>query len=390
MGTEEKLLILGKAAQYDLCGSYLCQGQEAHRVRGDYGQWIYPAVLPDGKEIKLFKVLLSNNCKNNCLYCANREERSFPRISFTPQELAQVFVMLKEKRLVEGLFLSSAVSNEPKKTMEDMIKAVEILRYRYHFNGYIHLKILPGVTPDYIEQAMRLADRVSVNLEAPSGDRIKLLSAEKDFEKDLLGAMRWIKYFINKGIRPRAGHTTQFVVGPAGETDRELISLVAKLYKDLDLRRAYFSAFQPIKGTPLEGHPPTPIVRENRLYQADFLLRDYGFSPEELIFNKEGNLYLPADPKLVWAMNHPEFFPVEVNTATKEQLIRVPGIGPRSAERIIALRRKEKIKELVTLKEIGVVIKRARDYILLNGKKANKEKKLQLSLWQKEEFLETA
>ncbi|MGB9681855.1 MAG: putative DNA modification/repair radical SAM protein [bacterium] len=388
MGTEEKLLILGKAAQYDLCGSYLCDG--THRVRGDYGQWIYPAVLPDGKEIKLFKVLLSNNCINNCLYCANREERNFPRISFTPQELARVFIQLREKRLVEGLFLSSAVSNEAKKTMEDMIKAVEILRYRYHFNGYIHLKILPGVTPDYIEQAMRLADRVSINLEAPSSDRIKLLSAEKDFERDLLGIMRWIRYFINKGIKPRAGHTTQFVVGPAGETDREIISLVDRLYKNLDLRRAYFSAFQPIKGTPLEGHSPTPIVRENRLYQADFLLRDYGFSPEELIFNKEGNLYLSADPKFVWAINHPEFFPVEVNTATKEQLIRVPGIGPRSAERIIMLRKKEKIRDLDTLKGIGVVTKRAKDFILFNGKKVDKERNLQLSLWQNRELLETA
>jgi len=388
MGTEEKLLILGKAAQYDLCGSYLCDG--AHRIRGDYGQWIYPAVLPDGKEVRLFKVLLSNNCKNNCLYCANRRERRFSRISFTPQELAQTFMMLKEKRLVEGLFLSSAVSNETQKTMEDMIKAVEILRYGYHFNGYIHLKILPGVTPDYIEQAMRLADRVSVNLEVPNGEKMKKLSVEKDFEKDLLGAMRWIKYFINKGIKPRAGYTTQFMVGPAGETDKELISLVGRLYRDLGLKRAYFSAFQPVKDTPLEGHSPTPIVRENRLYQADFLLRDYNFSPEELVFNKEGNLYLPADPKLVWAMNHPEFFPVEVSTASKEQLIRVPGIGPRSAERIIALRRKEKIKELAQLKGIGVVVKRAKDYILLNGKRFDKGGNVQLSLWDKEIILQTA
>ncbi|MBC7319835.1 putative DNA modification/repair radical SAM protein [bacterium] len=378
MDTEEKLLILGRSAQYDLCGNYLCQG--AHRIRSGYGQWIYPAVLPDGKEIKLFKVLLSNNCSNNCNYCANRCERDFTRIKFTPQELVKAFISLKERRLVQGLFLSSAVEYDPKKTMEDMIKAVEILRFNYGFNGYIHLKILPGVTRDYIEQAMRLADRVSVNLEAPSGEKLKKLSIDKDFDKDLLGTIKVIKEFVDKGIRPRAGYTTQFVVGPAGESDKELIYLVDRLYKELGLKRAYYSAFQPIKNTPLEDHPPTPLIREHRLYQADFLLRDYGFSANEFVFDREGKLFLPIDPKLAWAMNHPEYFPVEINTADITRLLRVPGIGPKSARRIIEFRKKEKIKDLETLKGLGVVVKRAKDFVLLNGKRVKEERYTQLSL----------
>lgn len=378
MDIEEKLLILGRSAQYDLCGNYLCQG--AHRIRSGYGQWIYPAVLPDGKEIKLFKVLLSNNCSNNCNYCANRCERDFTRIKFTPQELVKVFISLKEKRLVQGLFLSSAVEYDPKKTMEDMIKAVEILRFNYRFSGYIHLKILPGVTRDYIEQAMKLADRVSVNLEAPSGERLKKLSINKDFDRDLIGTIKVIKDLVDKGIKPRAGYTTQFVVGPAGESDRELIYLVDKLYKELGLKRAYYSAFQPIRNTPLEDYPPTPLIREHRLYQADFLLRDYGFSADELVFTKEGKLFLPVDPKLAWAMNHPEYFPVEINTADITRLLRVPGIGPKSARRIIELRRKEKIKDIETLKGLGVVIKRAKNFVLINGKRVKEEKYTQLSL----------
>lgn len=378
MDIEEKLLILGRSAQYDLCGNYLCQG--AHRIRSGYGQWIYPAVLPDGKEIKLFKVLLSNNCSNNCNYCANRCERDFTRIKFTPQELVKVFISLKEKRLVQGLFLSSAVEYDPKKTMEDMIKAVEILRFNYRFSGYIHLKILPGVTRDYIEQAMKLADRVSVNLEAPSGERLKKLSINKDFDRDLIGTIKVIKDLVDKGIKPRAGYTTQFVVGPAGESDRELIYLVDKLYRELGLKRAYYSAFQPIRNTPLEDYPPTPLIREHRLYQADFLLRDYGFSADELVFTKEGKLFLPVDPKLAWAMNHPEYFPVEINTADITRLLRVPGIGPKSARRIIELRRKEKIKDIETLKGLGVVIKRAKDFVLINGKRVKEEKYTQLSL----------
>jgi len=386
MDTEEKILILGRSAQYDLCGNYLCQG--AHRVRGGYGQWIYPAVLPDGKEIKLFKVLLSNNCSNNCNYCANRCERDFTRIRFTPEELARAFISLKEKKLVQGLFLSSAVEYDPKKTMEEMIKTVEILRSNYRFNGYIHLKILPGVTRDYVEQAMKLADRVSVNLEAPGTERLKRLSIDKDFERDLLGTIRTIKELTERGVRPRAGYTTQFVVGPAGESDRELIYLVDRLYKELGLKRAYFSAFQPIRNTPLEDHPPTPLLREHRLYQADFLLREYGFSADELIFNREGRLYLPVDPKLAWAINHPEHFPVEINTADLGKLLRVPGIGPRSAKRIVELRKREKIKDIETLKRLRVVVKRAKDFILLNGKRIKEGKYTQLSLISSE-LLET-
>ena len=372
MDTRQKIEVLGQSAQYDLCGE-AC-GTEANRVRDDLGRWIYPAVLPDGKRVKLLKILLTNACENDCYYCANRVSRNFQRISFAPEELAHVFDQMHRKGLVQGLFLSSGVCNAAR-TMDRMLATVELVRRRYGFSGYIHLKILPGATFAHVERAVQLANRVSVNLEAPSPERLARIAPPKDFTAHLLQPLRWAKRLIEEGAS--VSQTTQFVVGAADETDRELLSTTARLYRELGLARVYFSAFQPIAETPLEDHPPTPPLREHRLYQSDFLLRKYGFALEDLVFDESGNLPSEADPKLMWARAHPECFPVEVNRASREELLRVPGIGPISASRILKLRKKGKFRELSDLRKIGAIAKRAAPFILLDGRQPS----FQLSLW---------
>ena len=377
MDTRQKIEVLGRSAQYDLCGQ-AC-GTEASRVRDDLDRWIYPAVLPDGKRINLLKVLLTNACENDCHYCANRASRNFRRLSFTPEELAHTFDQMHRKGLVRGLFLSSGVCNAGR-TMDRMIAAVELVRRRYAFTGYVHLKILPGATFAHVERAVQLANRVSVNLEAPNPERLARIAPPKDFTAHLLQPLHWATRLIaeGKGQRASVSQTTQFIVGAAGETDRELLSTTARLYREVDLARVYFSAFQPIADTPLEDHPPTPPLREHRLYQTDFLIRQYGFTFEDLVFDDSGNLPSQADPKLTWAQAHPERFPVEVNRASREELLRIPGIGPTSASRILKLRRRGSFCELSDLRKIGAVAKRAAPFILLNGK----QPPFQLSLWQ--------
>jgi len=377
MDTRQKIEVLGRSAQYDLCGE-AC-GTKASRVRGDLDRWIYPAVLPDGKRINLLKILLTNACENNCYYCANRASRNFQRLSFTPEELAYAFDQMHRKGLVKGLFLSSGVCNAGR-TMDRMIATVELVRQRYAFPGYVHLKILPGATFAHVERAVQLANRVSVNLEAPNPERLARIAPPKDFTAQLLQPLHWATRLIKEGQGQRASvsQTTQFVVGASDETDRELLSTTAQLYQQVELARVYFSAFQPIVDTPLEDHPPTPPLREHRLYQSDFLFRQYGFAFEEFIFDDLGNLPSEADPKLMWARAHPECFPVEVNRASLEELLRIPGIGPTSASRILKLRRQGKFCELSDLRQIGAVARRAAPFILLNGK----QPPFQLSLWQ--------
>lgn len=376
MDTRQKIELLGRSAQYDLCGQ-AC-GTEAARVRDDLDRWIYPAVLPDGKKINLLKVLLTNACENDCYYCANRASRNFRRISFTPEELAHTFDQMHRKGLVRGLFLSSGVCNAAR-TMDRMIATVELVRHRYAFPGYVHLKILPGATFAHVERAVQLANRVSVNLEAPNPERLARIAPPKDFNAHLVQPLRWANRLIKEGQGQRASvsQTTQFVVGASDETDRELLSTTARLYREVGLARVYFSAFQPIIDTPLEDHPPTPPLREHRLYQSDFLFRQYGFTFEDLVFDDAGNLPSQADPKLTWAQAHPERFPVEVNHASREELLRIPGIGPTSASRILNLRQRGSFCELSDLRQIGAVARRAAPFILLNGK----QPPFQLSLW---------
>jgi predicted DNA-binding helix-hairpin-helix protein len=230
-----------------------------------------------------------------------------------------------------------------------------------------------------VERAVQLANRVSVNLEAPNPERLARIAPPKDFGAHLLQPLHWANRLIKEGAGQRASvsQTTQFVVGASDETDRELLSTTARLYHEVDLARVYFSAFQPIVGTPLEHHPPTPPLREHRLYQSDFLLRQYGFTFDDLVFDDAGNLPSEADPKLAWAQAHPECFPVEVNRASREELLRVPGIGPTSASRILMLRSRGSFCQLSDLRKIGAVAKRAAPFVLLNGRRPP----FQLSLW---------
>ena len=364
----DKVEVLGRAAQYDVCGE-AC-GTEAARVRGNLDRWIYPAVMPDGKRVALLKVLMTNVCERNCAYCANRIGRDAPRTTFSPDELARLFDQMVQRKLVQGLFLSSGIAGGSSRTMDRMLATVELVRKRYAFDGYVHLKLLPGSTRGQVERAGQLAQRVSVNLEAPNMERLSRIAPNKG-RNELLEPMRWASEFIRRGAGRWApsGQTTQFVVGAADESDHEILTTTRYLYDKLDLHRAYYSAFQPVRDTPLEGKPHTPTWREHRLYQCDFLFRLYGYDLEELVFGPDGNLPRDADPKTMWAQAHPEYYPVEVNRADREALLRVPGIGPRSATRILRARRQAGLATLRDLRKLGAVATRAAPYVLLGGKR---------------------
>lgn len=359
----DKLRILGKAAQFDVCGvpRFFSRIKRFQRFK-----FIYPATGKGGC-VRLFKVLQTNICEGNCFYCANRKDRDSLRIRFSPEELARIFIQYYQKGFVDGLFLSSAIYNSPTYSQEETFKTLYILRKKIGYKGYIHYKILPGSDETLVEKCAAFADRLSINLEAPSSFYLSKLSPTKKFNEHLLKGIRKIA-LINKERPLKAGITTQLVVGAAGEKDRDIITFSNFLYKEYNLWRVYYSGFFPIKDTPLENKAPCNPLREVRLYQADFLIKKYGFSPEELPFQKDGNLPQEKDPKLAWALAHQEIFPVEINKADFWELLRVPGIGRTSARRIVEKRRKTKIKSLEELKETGCVVKRARNFITLNGK----------------------
>jgi len=381
MDIRQKLNLLGQAACFDLCapsGSPVPIAQQEERLLPDLRPYISTVHLPGRGTKPVLKVLLTSFCERNCHYCAFRAGRDAPRVAFTPEELAATFDEMQRRGLVEGLFLSSGVAGSVR-TMDRMLATVELVRRRYGYTGYVHLKILPDVEEAQIEQAVRLADRVSVNLEAPNPDRLALLAPRKDFGQGLMEPLRRAAEAIARGQGrwTKLGLTTQFVVGAAGESDRELLTTAQRLYDELHLARAYFSAFRPIPRTPLEGHPPTPLARQHRLYQSDFLMRYYGFRFDEFVFDARGNLPLNMDPKVAWAQAHPEHFPVEVNRAPRAALLRVPGIGPISARRILQARQRGTLRFLSDLRKLGVVVSRAAPYVLLAGKRPP----LQLSLF---------
>jgi predicted DNA-binding helix-hairpin-helix protein len=365
MDLAKKIEVLSEDARFDVCLSSCIGGG---RRPASATKWIYPAALPDGKSVPILKILMHNRCHNRCIYCPNQAGREIQPIGFRPDELAKIFMDLVRGGLVHGLFLSSAIPDRPNRVMEDMLKATLIIRQRYRFKGYIHLKLLPGIDPEYVDEAVRVANRVSLNLEAPTRERLKRIAPEKSSLKDLLKPMERARDLINRGFGMARSQTTQFVVGGGEETDYEILKTVDYLYRVMRLWRVYFSAFQPIEGTPLEAHPPTPLIREHRLYQADFLLRFYGFRFKELVFDENGNLPSSHDPKLSWALKHPEYFPVEVNTAPLEELLRVPGIGPISARRIIERRKERRFHYLDELKGTRLILRRAVPFILIDGK----------------------
>ena len=294
--------------------------------------------LPGGGSTRLMRVMQTNACSLSCGYCPTYCGGKVKRTALASEEVASTFMDLHRAGAADGLFLTSGVPGRPQRAMDRMLASVEILRRRHGFRGYVHLKLLPGAERAQVEAACGLANRVSVNLEAPTDAHVRMLAREKDLTGDLLPALELAgRYALEARLDPvpgrvrPAGTTTQFVVGAAGERDREILGLVARLEGQRLLHHAHFSAFQPVVGTPMEGARPTPPVRELRLYQAEHLLRQYGFRYDDLVFEADGNLALARDPKATWALSHPEVFPVEIGAAPYELLLRVPGIGPRAA-----------------------------------------------------------
>ncbi|HEX9029379.1 MAG TPA: radical SAM protein [Anaerolineales bacterium] len=335
---------------------------------------ISQAVLPGGRTIPLLKTLLTSACERNCYYCPFRAGRDFRRETFKPAEMADTFMGMQRAGLVQGLFLSSGVAGGGLRTQDQLIATAEILRYKYQYRGYLHLKLMPGAEKAQVERAMQLSDRVSVNLEAPNTRRLELLAPRKDFLEELLQPLRWVEE-IRRTQSPRRSWngrwpsmTTQFVVGAVGESDLELLQTTAQLTQQLHLSRAYFSAFRPIADTPLENLPPESPQRQARLYQASFLLRDYGFQLEDLPFDASTNLPLDTDPKTAWARSNLAGQPVEINRANRQELLRVPGIGPLGADKILSARRQGRLRQPEDLRKIGVNPARLLPYILMDGR----------------------
>ena len=315
-------------------------------------------------------------CKYCFTSCAIRRKRT----TFKPDELATTFISLHRERRVDGLFLSSGIVPDADTTMEKMLATVERLRLKEGYTGYIHLKLIPGASFEYIERAVELADRVSLNLEAPNQARLSELAPDKEFASSMWGRLAWAAELIRRarleGRRAARSLTTQFVVGAVGESDRELLETVQRAHRELGLWRAYFSAFHPIERSPLAEHPAEDPVRALRLYQSDFMLRDYGFRFDELPFDEHGLLPRDKTPKEAWAEKHLHE-PVEVNRAPRHVLLRVPGIGPKSADRIIAARRETRLRDLSQLRALGVTTRWAAPYVLLDGRRTA----AQMRLW---------
>lgn len=388
----ERLALLTQAAVYDDCsaadsseqdgrGFFAPEPADDRPVNRSVLPCVSHHITPEGRREAVLKVLQTSACENNCNYCAFRAGRDARRTHVTPDEMARSFDLMHRAGLVEGMFLSSGVIGT-NRTMDEMLATTELARQKYGFRGYIHLKLLPNAQPAHVERAVRLADRVSVNLEGPTQERLDYLAPKKTIG-ELMAPLRLAAELRRKAIEEgssgrngnapwgyaRIGLSTQFVVGPAGETDRELLTVVDSLYRDFHLSRTYYSAFTPVKRTPLENLPPTDPMREHRLYQADWLLRFYGFRATELPFTSEGQLRTDVDPKAAWARLHPERFPVEINGAPLGQLLRVPGIGPQSARAIVQARTVEPLREIGDLRRLGARADLAAPFILLNGKR---------------------
>lgn len=376
MDLMQKLTVLTESAKYDVA----CTSSGADR-KGGGGK--LGSALPagcchafsaDGRCISLLKVLLTNNCIHDCKYCLNRSSNDITRATFTPEELANLTIQFYRRNYIEGLFISSGVLISPDNTMERMIKVLELLRHKYDFWGYIHAKAIPGSSPDLVHRLGLLADRLSVNIELPSENSLKRLAPGKT-KKAILGPMASIRQGVEQSSKElalykhapsfaQAGQATQMIIGASPESDFQIISLAEGLYHKYSLRRVFFSAYIPVVEDSLLPSVETkpPLLREHRLYQADFLMRQYNFSAGEILSEETPNFNPFLDPKCNWAIHNMHLFPVDVNTATSDQLLRVPGIGPRSVKKILIARRASRLG-LAELKKIGVVLKRAQYFI---------------------------
>ncbi len=365
----EKLSVLSHDSQYDLaCSCSINDDDRRHRSKED--KWIYPVTFPNGGRSFLFKTLISNVCVNDCKYCPLREGQNTRRCTLQAYELVKAFLQYYQKGKVMGLFLSSGVMGNPDKTMEQINKIALILRKK-HFKGYIHLKVIPGASNAAIEETVSLASAVSINIETAGEKNFNQLSNSKNYLQDIIRPLKLISRLTGKGSRySRVKKTTQFVVGASEETDQEIIKYSWNLYRRLGLNRIYFSAYQRGLGEPdlpgeISGQSNNDILtREHRLYQADWLIRKYGFTEKEILFQADGNLSLTLDPKETWAKNHPEFFPVDINKADKLKLLRVPGLGLVTVNYILKYREKGGyIRYLENLGKLGKRLIKAKQYL---------------------------
>ena len=352
-----------------------------------------------GRSMKLLRILMTNACALNCHYCPMRRDREMPRTLLKPEELVRIFLGALARGWCEGLFITTGIPARPEKVTDDLITVLELLRERHRFAGYIHVKLVPGAEAGQIERLASLATRVSVNLEAACGDTLERIAPEKRLASTLVTLERARAVVVRsrqeeRAGRPRsaarpggvAGMTMQFVVGATPDTDRTILGRVTDLYAGGGFHHAHFSAFRPIRDTPMEGTPAAPAMREHRLYQADWLLRSYGFAPQEVVYGPDGNLPLTVDPKTAWALSNPERFPVEVRTAGYDELVRVPGIGPVSARRIVSERGTTILRGLADLRKLGVVTARAAGFITLGGRRLQTTRWAeQLGLWRPED-----
>lgn len=375
----DKLKILAESAKYDVsCAS---SGTSRSHKKGQIGSaegWgICHSFAEDGRCISLLKIMLTNNCIYDCAYCINRRSNDLPRATLSVTELVNLTIEFYRRNYIEGLFLSSGVVRNPDYTMERLVKVVKDLRQVYRFNGYIHLKSIPGASQELVNEAGLYSDRMSVNIEIPNEQSLQLLAPEKDFQS-VFTPMRYIQQGMLQSAEERkkyrhaprfvpAGQSTQMIVGATSDSDKDILRLTSALYKRPSMKRVYYSGFVPVNGydNRLPALKQPPLVRENRLYQADWLLRFYNFKVDEIVDDSYPDLDLEIDPKLAWALRHPEAFPVDINRADYEMLLRVPGLGVKSAKMILTARRYSRLGTS-HLKQIGVVLKKAQYFITCN------------------------
>ena len=380
MSLMEKLTILSDAAKYDVActSSGVDRGGDGIGLGNSISCGICHTFSADGRCVSLLKILFTNECIFNCSYCQNNCNSDVRRAAFTPEEVCELTMEFYRRNYIEGLFLSSGIMVSPNYTMELLYQTLYKLRTAHHFNGYIHVKAIPGADPLLIEKTGFLADRMSINLELPTADSLKKLAPCKS-RNTILKPMRMVQNGITENKNevalyrhaPKfvpAGQSTQMVIGASDESDYQIISVSEALYQKFEMKRIFYSAFINVNhDSSLPDLPGPPLLREHRLYQADFLLRFYGFRADELLSEKNPNFNEQIDPKCNWAVHHLELFPVEINRADYYTLLRVPGIGTKSARRIMAARRYAKL-DFSDLKKIGVVLKRAVYFITCKGK----------------------
>ena len=366
----QKMQILSDSAKYDVsCSS---SGSENNYKTGELGatasSGICHTFTSDGRCVSLLKVLLTNFCIYDCAYCINRVSNDIPRTAFAPRELADITINFYKRNYIEGLFLSSGIIESEDHTMQLILRTLRILRHEYKFNGYIHVKLIPGSDAKLIEEVVKLASRVSSNIELPSDASLKLLAPNKTKEK-VLQPLKLARDFSMERTNKPIGMSTQLIVGATPESDRDILKLSSALYDKALLKRVYYSAYVPVnedKNLPALATSKPPLLREHRLYQADWLLRFYDFKADEIVNVDNPNLDEELDPKMFWALNNLHLFPMEINKATKEELIRIPGIGTKGAMKIINARRFKKLT-FDSLKQLKISVKNAKYFITCNG-----------------------